>query len=634
MKKFLSLILTISLIAAMILTAGLPVSAASNTMYEYKHFKAGAESDTKNYIYSNEALNGQNFYATTKDILSYVKDGKIGEETISDTPMFKITNGTIVSWPKRNIDVSEKPVINFSFSVYIPKGQEDKTRELQVQFAKKDENKVGLEQYNNNTYGFLAYYISKASDKKIGYSSKTQQKVETQMAASGLPVGSGEWHKIEVRAFTNNNRLKYAMYVDGCIAMISAPTVTNISADDFGIAKMSIGGSSSGETYIKDIKLSAEDYDPFYEPEIPFSNVPFNDITVTTAGALNSDKYGANTTVMLQSSGQTSEHYKSNSYKNVNYTKENGTLKVELTPSETQTETHALIQNMRKPLTTYFKAGQTKYMQMSYDVMIPSGTESSARKQWWMLSNTNSNYANSFTINSEIKNNEAKFYISNVADENMTGEKSFNCAVESDKWYRIIYVLAVTDNTDKYNIAVKGYAEDLSAEKTYQVYEANAAVNKPETGNNFIGINQERTDVVTPKSAAGTKIVTYYDNIKMSIFNADLSANFLGVESIGDRFSEAKLVELGWNAAAKKANITVKKPSGENPTILAAAYQVDGSLIACEICTASVWADGTKLFADADFSKYSDIKTIKAFAVDSFENLIPLARSNKLTFAN
>ena len=634
MKKFLSLILTISLIAAMILTAGLPVSAASNTMYEYKHFKAGAGSDTKNYIYSNAALNGQNFYATTKHILSYVKDGKIGEETISDTPMFKITNGTIVSWPKRNIDVSEKPVINFSFSVYIPKGQEDKTRELQVQFAKKDENKVGLEQYNNNTYGFLAYYISKASDKKIGYSSKTQQKVETQMAASGLPVGSGEWHKIEVRAFTNNNRLKYAMYVDGCIAMISAPTVTNISADDFGIAKMSIGGSSSGETYIKDIKLSAEDYDPFYEPEIPFSNVPFNDITVTTAGALNSDKYGANTTVMLQSSGQTSEHYKNNSYKNVNYTKENGTLKVELTPSETQTETHALIQNMRKPLTTYFKAGQTKYMQMSYDVMIPSGTESSARKQWWMLSNTNSNYANSFTINSEIKNNEAKFYISNVADENMTGEKSFNCAVESDKWYRIIYVLAVTDNTDKYNIAVNGYAEDLSAEKTYQVYEANAAVNKPETGNNFIGINQERTDVVTPKSAAGTKIVTYYDNIKMSIFNADLSANFLGVESISDRFSEAKLVELGWNAAAKKANITVKKPSGENPTILAAAYQVDGSLIACEICTASVSADGTKLFADADFSKYSDIKTIKAFAVDSFENLIPLARSNKLTFAN
>lgn len=634
MKKFLSLILTISLISAMILTAGLPVSAASNTMYEYKHFKAGAGSDTKNYIYSNAALNGQNFYATTKHILSYVKDGKIGEETISDTPMFKITNGTIVSWPKRNIDVSEKPVINFSFSVYIPKGQEDKTRELQVQFAKKDENKVGLEQYNNNTYGFLAYYISKASDKKIGYSSKTQQKVETQMAASGLPVGSGEWHKIEVRAFTNNNRLKYAMYVDGCVAMISAPTVTNISADDFGIAKMSIGGSSSGETYIKDIKLSAEDYDPFYEPEIPFSNVPFNDITVTTVGALNSDKYGANTTVMLQSSGQTSEHYKSNSYENVNYTKENGILKVELTPSETQTETHALIQNMRKPLTTYFEAGQTKYMQMSYDVMIPSGTESSARKQWWMLSNTNSNYANSFTINSEIKNNEAKFYISNVADENMTGEKSFNCAVESDKWYRIIYVLAVTDNTDKYNIAVKGYAEDLSAEKTYQVYEANAAVNKPETGNNFIGINQERTDVVTPKSAAGIKIVTYYDNIKMSIFNADLSANFLGVESISDRFSEAKLVELGWNAAAKKANITVKKPSGENPTILAAAYQVDGSLIACEICTARVSADGTKLFADADFSKYSDIKTIKAFAVDSFENLIPLARSNKLTFAN
>ena len=628
MKKFLSLILTITLISTMILTAGLPVSAASNTMYEYKYFKAATGSETKNYIYSNEALTGQNFYAGSS-VLAYVEDGKISDEKISDTPMFKITNGTIVSWPQKNIDVDKKPVVNFSFSVYIPVGAENKTRELQVQFAKQDTTKTGYEQYKNNTYGFLAYYISKASGNPIS-SGSAQQKVSSETVASGMTVSSGEWHKIEIRAFTNNNRLKYAMYVDGCIAIISTPTETNISAADFGIAKMSVGGGSSGETYIKDIKLSAEDYDPFYEPEVPLSNVPFNDITVTTAGALNSDKYGA-ITEMLQSSGQTSEHYKSNSYENVNYTKENGTLKVELTPSETQTETHAIIQNMRKPLTSYFTTGQTKYMQMSYDVKIPSGTEGSARKQLWMFSNDSVNYVRSFTINSEIKNEKLRFYIGDVEDENMTGETILPCTIESDKWYRIIYVLAMTKNTNKYDINVKGYAEDIAAEKTYQVYEANAAM--PYT-TDFIGINQERTDVVTPRSTAA-KITTYYDNVKMNLFNADLSANFLGVESISDRFAEANLVELGWNKSASVANVSVKKSAGENPKILIAAYENDGSLISCKVCNDAIAStDGTKLTANADFSAYSNIKTVKAFVVESLETLIPILRSNKIEFQN
>lgn len=629
MKKFLSLILTITLISTMILTAGLPVSAASNTMYEYKYFKAATGSETKNYIYSKEDLTGQNFYAGSS-VLAYVEDGKIGDKKISDTPMFKITNGTIVSWPKKNIDVAKKPVVNFSFSVYIPVGAEKKTRELQVQFAKQDTTKTGVEQYNNNTYGFLPYYISKASDGKIGYSGSLQANVSTQMAASGLLVGSGEWHKIEVRAFTNNNRLKYAMYVDGCIAMISSPTVTNISADDFGIAKMSIGGSSSGETYIKDVKLSTEDYDPFYEPEVPLSNVSFNDIKITDAGVLNSDKYGDIGT-MLQTSGQTSEHYKNNNYEKVKYTKENGALKVELTPSETQSATHAIIQNMRKNLTSYFTTGQTKYMQMSYDVKIPSGTEGSARKQLWMFSNDSGNYARSFTINSEIKNEKLRFYIDDVEDENMTGETILPCTIESDKWYRIIYVLAMTKNTNKYDINVKGYAEDIAAEKTYQVYEANAAM--PYT-TDFIGINQERTDVVTPISTAA-KITTYYDNVKMNLFNADLSANFLGVESISDRFAEANMVELGWNKSASVANVSVKKSAGENPKILIAAYENDGSLISCKVCNDAIAStDGTKLTANADFSAYSNIKTVKAFVVESLETLIPILRSNKIEFQN
>ena len=628
MKKFLSLILTITLISTMILTAGLPVSAASNTMYEYKHFKAATGSETKNYIYSNEALTGQNFYAGSS-VLAYVEDGKIGDEKISDTPMFKITNGTIVSWPQKNIDVAKKPVVNFSFSIYIPVGAENKTRELQVQFAKQDTTKIGYEQYKNDTYGFLAYYISKASGNPIS-SGSAQKNVLSETVASGMTVSSGEWHKIEIRAFTNNNRLKYAMYVDGCIAIISTPTEANISAADFGIAKMSIG-SSSGETYIKDIKLSAEDYDPFYEPEVPLSNVPFSDIKITAEGVLNSDKYGGIGT-MLQTSGQTSEHYKNNKYEKVNYTKENGALKVELTPSETQSATHAIIQNMRKPLTSYFTTGQTKYMQMSYDVKIPSGTEGSARKQLWMFSNDSVNYVRSFTINSEIKNEKLRFYIGDVEDENMTGETILPCTIESDKWYRIIYVLAMTKNTSKYDINVKGYAEDIAAEKTYQVYEANAAM--PYT-TDFIGINQERTDVVTPISTAVTKITTYYDNVKMNLFNADLSANFLGVESISDRFAEANMVELGWNKSASVANVSVKKSAGENPKILVAAYENDGSLISCKVCDDAIAStDGTKLTANADFSDYSNIKTVKAFVVESLETLIPILRSNKIEFQN
>ena len=463
----------------------------------------------------------------------------------------------------------------------------------------------------------------------MGYSSSNQKNVTTEVVTSGLALSTGEWHKVEIRAFTNNNRLKYALYIDNCIVMISTATASEISAADFGLAKMTVG-SAAGDTYIKDIKLGTEDYNPIYEPQAPLSNVPFNDITVTDAGALNSDKYGTLGTI-LQSSGQTSDHYKDNNYANAKYTKENGVLKTELTPSETDSATHALIQNMRKSLTDYFASGQTKYMIMSYEVKIPSGTESSSRKQLWMLSNDSSGYVRSFTLNSEIKNKAVRFYIDDVADEDMTGEKSLTCTIESDKWYRIIYLLAVTNNDGKYNINVKGYAEDTAAEKTYQVYEASVAVNKPSDGTDFIGINQERTDVVTPAAAAGTKIATYYDNIKMSIFDTDLSSGFLGLESISERFAVANKIELGWNTAAKKAEITVKKPTEANPMVIVAAYDNDGVLTAFEVCTVSDSADGTMISGSADFGSYSNIKTIKAFMFDGAANIKPLAYSNEKT---
>lgn len=628
MKKLLSLILTIVMLSTGILISGLPVSAASNTMWEYKYFKAATETDTKNYIYSNADFTGQNFYVAG-DKLTYIKDGKIDGTAISDEAMFKISSGTITSWPKRNIDVSAKPVMNFSFNLYISAGAQNVTREIKMQFAKQDTTKTGLEQYNNDTYGLLSYYISKASDGKVGYSSSNQKNVTTKVVTSGLALSTGEWHKVEIRAFTNNNRLKYALYIDNCIVMISTATASGISADDFGLAKMTVG-SAAGDTYIKDIKLGTEDYNPIYEPQAPLSNVPFNDITVTDAGALNSDKYGTLGTI-LQSSGQTSDHYKDNNYANAKYTKENGVLKTELTPSETDSATHALIQNMRKPLTDYFTSGQTKYMIMSYEVKIPSGTESSSRKQLWMLSNDSSGYVRSFTLNSEIKNKAVRFYIDDVADEDMTGEKSLTCTIESDKWYRIIYVLAVTNNDGKYNINVKGYAEDTTAEKTYQGYEASVAVNKPSDGTDFIGINQERTDVVTPAAAAGTKIATYYDNVKMSIFDTDLSSGFLGLESISDRFAAANKIELGWNTAAKKAEITVKKPTEANPMVIVAAYDNSGVLTAFEVCTVSDSADGTMISGSADFGSYSNIKTIKAFMFDGAANIKPLAYSNEKT---
>ena len=627
MKKLLSLILTIVMLSTGILISGLPVSAASNTMWEYKYFKAATEADTKNYIYSSAEFTGQNFYVAG-DKLTYIEDGKIDGTAISDEAMFKISSGPITSWPKRNIDVSAKPVMNFSFNLYIPAGAQNVTREIQMQFAKQATTKTGLEQYNNDTYGLLSYYISKTSDGKVGFGS-TQKNVTTELAAKNLALSTGEWHKVEIRAFTNNNRLKYALYIDNCIVTISAATASEISAADFGLAKM-IVNSKDGDTYIKDIKLGTEDYNPIYEPQAPLSNVPFNDITVTEAGALNSDIYGTLGTI-LQSSGQTSSHYKDNNYANAKYTKENGVLKTELTPSETDSATHALIQNMRKPLTDYFTSGQTKYMIMSYEVKIPSGTESSSRKQLWMLSNDSSGYVRSFTLNSEIKNKAVRFYIDDVADEDMTGEKSLTCTIESDKWYRIIYVLAVTNNDGKYNINVKGYAEDTAAEKTYQVYEASVAVNKPSDGTDFIGINQERTDVVTPAAAAGTKIATYYDNIKMSIFDTDLTSGFLGLESISERFAAANKIELGWNTAAKKAEITVKKPTEANPMVIVAAYDNDGVLTAFEVCTVSDSADGTMISGSADFGSYSNIKTIKAFMFDGAENIKPLAYSNEKT---
>ena len=623
MKKILRFILAIALVFVWTTVDIKDVTAAMETLYEWQYYLENA-SDNQSAIYPNSDNTGIKFYGAANDI-EYYSNGA----GISDTPVFNITSNYFVAWLKRGIDVSSKPVVNFSFQVYIPTGKENITREIQVGFAKQDIDQTGEEQYNNANYGQISYYLSKASDQAIGYSSSNQANVSTTMLTSGLKLEADAWHQINIRAYTNNNRLSYAMYVDDCLSVISNSTSDTVSADDFGIQRI-VFNFNKGDTYIKDLKLCIEDYHPVYEPMKPLSNVPFSGMSTNEAGALSAVCYGELNWVSLQSSTASTEHYynqNSKSYQNIEYLKENNALKIVLTPSKEKEERHTIIQNFQRDLTSRFSDGETKYLQMSYDVKIPAGTESSSRNQRWSISNDSATKTTTYTINSEIKNGEARFYLNDFSEGKMTNVKRLSCSIQSDKWYRVIYLIKITAEENQYLMHTEGYLEDIAEGKIYQAYESDYIM----PGASFYLLRQQM-DVVTPSVQQDTNIATYYDNVKSNIFDINCSELYPGKVSIDENLYSNGLT-LEWDRESKTARAQGKLIDSSIPRVIIAGYDEKNALVAFAISNLendestvidSAWGN---IELSASFNNEREIVKLKAFMFENLTTLIPLTKS-------
>lgn len=641
MKKALIFVLVLTLLASTILTVNIPsVSASSVTASEWKYWdsatsrlynaapdETGAFSGKHFTIGSGSSGNGVTYYESI--------DG------ISTEPVWDIQNTKYICNYRVSVNTT-KPVANFSFKVYIPNGTEKAKRLVYFTVAKKSGTS-----YANSNYGAMYFYITnEAAGEAYGAQSGNYAKITYD---NPVAFSTDAWHQADIRIFTNTaGKIIYGMYMDDVLVSVIESTATEISHDDIGINQIYFNTAETTTltptTYIKDIKLSYEDYDSVYDPSQALSDVRFDSITVNeTSNAVSATDYGI-AADNFQSSSQSSSQYYSktdSTFENVNYTTENGTLKTVLTPSASTAATHAAIQNFRHDLTDYFPDDSTKYMQMSYDVYIPEGTESTERCQSWNFGNeTSATNKTKYKICSSVKDKKINIYVELIdsesasAEKDVLTEKAVDYTIDSNKWYRIIYLLKISNTADtEYSIDAEGFVMDLSTENTYKIYEANISLPKLAAGTNGIVLTQQRTDILTPKIADNTTVTTYYDNIISRISDTNFSEAYLNVSDLlpADSDYMFKIVLI---TAENTATARGRDADGNgSQKIVIAGYNEDGYMVKLVVsddaANENTTVDTEKGIVEFkwDFSSYDTIKTLKAFMFDGISTCLPLAEA-------
>lgn len=626
MKKIISLFVVFTLLFTMLASLNVTTSyAASTTIYEWKYFNAES---TNSSIHTNSSYGGKDFH---------IQDGATGTgvtyhqsmDNVSDEPFLNVMSSSYLSNMRYAVDTT-KPVLNFSFKMYIPGDSLNSSRYVYLSLGKKTGTSP---YYNNSTYGRIRYTLTSSTGSAAG-GGTANTNVVNEYSKSRAVTGD-VWHDVNVRVFTNTpGQIVMATYMDGLlIGMYTSnpPSGTEISHDDIGINQIQFATSLA--TYIKDIRLDYEDYDPTFAPVTPddgfdyYSNVTFNTHTVNaTTNALSVPSYGTATTV-FQTSNQSASHFKTSDggYTNIIYEGEDGALKVTLTPDSKGTATHAAIQNFRKDITSYFPVNTTKYMQLSYEVKNPEDSKSATKTQKWSFGiDTSTTNKSVYNITSKMVDNRIYFVNEEIEggyDGDATTKKSVEFEASSDKWYRIISLLKITNSGNDYIIHTDGYVLDIEADTMYKIYECDEVINKLGNVDGFV-LSQARTDIKTEKDANQTPVVTYYDNIISRIWDTDFSTYYRNVTdlTVGVNTFDIELNCYGGTAVAKARNIDTEK-------LILVAYNADGKMIGLKISTEKDITDSTKGLAELNLDTTALSETpakLKAFVFDAIGTAVPV----------
>ena len=626
MKKIISLlvvtIMFISMVASLNITT---VSAASTNLHNFSVF----DSDSK-LIDSNDP---KKYFQISKDgdktkNVTYYENGIDG---ITEEPVLNIISDKYIWNNKAQIDLVNHPVVNISFQYYIPSGTEKNARYLYLGLGKKSTT-ASSDLYNNSNYGQYNFYFNSSNNLVAGTTGGNAE-IPTATKYNKTLVSTNVWHEANLKiiaetASDGTKSLKVGMYVDGIMHIMGNSKAKEIKFDDVGIQQIYFNTTNSGssgkhtsDTYIKNIKVTYEDTDPTI-----YNTGVFDSVTVTDKNALNASTRGKVTTI-LQSSTQSDAQYESNSvYSNVEYVVENGHLKTTLTPSATKSARHAAIQNFRSDLTSYFPEG-TRYMQMSYDVMNPTGSESATKEQLWKFgNNTSATNTAVYVVGSRMSDNKITFCNdSAIFDGDETTRKSAIFEASSDKWYRIILLMKVTNSGSNYIVHTEGYVKDLASDITYKIYEEDETITKKDGADGFV-LAQQRTDIITEKDAEQTPVVTYYDNLLTRIWDDDFSAYYTNVVNMLPEDADSSF-EIELNSHEKVNPVVKVRNIDASQKLILAAYNADGKMIYRYISTAEDITDSTKnlIEIELDVTTLSeDVKKLKAFVFDGISTAVPV----------
>ena len=202
---------------------------------------------------------------------------------------------------------------------------------------------------------------------------------------------------------------------------------------------------------------------------------------------------------------------------------------------------------------------------------------------------------------------------------------TFTLDVESDKWYRIIKLLKITNSGKNYLITTEGFVIDLETDTSYKIYESYTEVPKAtvveEAITDGIKLTQARTDITTLADTEKKSVVTYYDNIVSRIWDTDFSTYYSNMNDLIDP------ITLTVNNKAVTAKGLVLNGNGTQKVVIA-GYNANGKLEKMAISDDSATIDATKGTVEFtyDFADYTDVKTVKAFMFDGITTAKPLGR--------
>ena len=615
-KKIVSMFLVLAMAAALV-AVPFSASASSSNIRRWRYFKADATEIYSSYNESTQAYGGKKFQLSGNATKGTVTYSETGVEGVTTDPVFNISSDYFLCNYNATdgvLTTKTNQVLNFNFEVYIPEGKLVAARDISITAGASESSgaKFTLTNASGTNYIKAGRYSTAAT---VYYSKNTS-----------YILSADEWHDISIRISVVNGKIWYGMYYDGTLVGIVSSNEDEVASMSEIQLKRIIFNGGGEDTYIKNIRLDSEDYNILYDIGSEQAYVHFDAITVGTNGALSSKPAGAAGTVLQTSSNSTSQYYDSTAktYKNVAYTTEGGALKVTLTPSATGQDTHALIQNFRRDVTSEFPTG-TKYLQMYYDVKIPTGSENSTRTQVWRLGNdTSTTNVMQYGIISRIRNGKLTFAPEgNVQDA--LEEKSVSYDVASDKWYRVVYLLKVENNSDsEYAIHTEGYGMDLETGAITKVYEADTAIPKLTSGTDGFVLTQQRTDIVTP--AGENDVVTYYDNIVVRVLDETLGASLSGVVNAVPSDED---YEFPIDIKNDNGTVTARYRdiNGTTQQILLVGVDSNGNVLG-----GNVGSDvSNKGIVTATWTAPSGTKEVRAYVLNGdYKNLRPITAPKKL----
>lgn len=642
MKKIISLLVITTIVFSMVASLNITTaSAATQNLYEFKYLKNYTNSSEQacadlhtSYNESTDTYGGTNFQIS-KDDTKYRNVTRNDKDSISDEPYLNMISSKYI-WNRVSIVNFTKDVLDFSFEIRVPKNDLKSGRTFYFGLAKQNG-----EAFNNNNYGQIKLELTKANGSACA-ATGTNAKA---LSSKTFTLKGDVWYKFNIRVFTHiDGKILFGVYKDDILHYLFESTNANIRFDDIGINQAYF--VTYKNTYIRNMRLDLEDYDASFATDVNYlSNVNFTHYTVdNTYKSVYAAGYG-DTTKEYVTSGNSDEWFwdKNDSdnkiYKNVDYTTENGALKVTLTPSSSTDYTHASIQNFRKDITSYFPEGSTKYMQVSYDVKSPAGFESAEKSNRWQLgidtssANTNKSV---FAVTSRMMDNKIWFDSEDGATFVFNGDETTRKSVvfdeaKADTWYRIFAILKIENSGSAYKIHADGYVMDLDTDNVYKIYECDEVVNKLSGTTDGLVLTQQRTDIKVFKDAEQTPVVVYYDNMSSRISDNTFAGYYSTITDMlpldaGSKFD----IELN---CYDKTNVVARARDvagiGSKKLILAA---YDGNkLVDIIVSTGENITDPDKGIVELNMNiDGKNVKKLKAFFFDAITTCKPLATAPEL----